>query len=99
MTCQITKQRNYKIVSHAVGQVALGLIEQINREDRERFINAKTIDTQIQSPYVEKKYVEDLIAKFDVRQAKAASTPIAPNLKVTKEAAPLTEEERQEMKS
>ncbi|KAG7199892.1 hypothetical protein KM043_014338 [Ampulex compressa] len=47
----------------------------------------------------QKKYVEDLIAKFDMEQAKAASTPIEPNLKVTKEASPSTEEERQEIKN
>ncbi|KAL0117638.1 hypothetical protein PUN28_008790 [Cardiocondyla obscurior] len=47
----------------------------------------------------QKKYIEDLIEKFDIKQAKEASTPIKPNLKITKEASPSTEEERQEMKN
>ena len=47
----------------------------------------------------QKKYVEDLIEKFDMEQAKAVSTPIEPNLKITKEASPSTEEERPEMRN
>jgi len=47
----------------------------------------------------QEKYIEELLEKFDMKHAKTASTPIDPNLKITKEMCPTTEDERQEMKN
>jgi len=47
----------------------------------------------------QKKYVEELLEKFDMKHAKTVSTPIDPNLKITKEMCPTMEDERQEMKN
>lgn len=43
------------------------------------------------------KYIKELIEKFNMEYAKAVSTPIESNLKITKEMCPTTENERQEM--
>jgi len=47
----------------------------------------------------QKKYIEELLEKFDMKHAKTASTPMDPNLKITKEMCPTTEDERLEMKN
>jgi hypothetical protein len=47
----------------------------------------------------QERYVEELIAKFNMQDAKIASTPIDPCTKLTKEMSPTTEEEKQEMKN
>lgn len=47
----------------------------------------------------QKKYIEELLEKFNMKIAKTVSTPIDPNLKITKEMSPTTEDEREEMKN
>lgn len=47
----------------------------------------------------QKKYIEDLLQKFNMEGAKSVSTPIESNLKMTKEMCPSTDEERNEMKN
>lgn len=47
----------------------------------------------------QEKYIEDLLEKFNMKHAITVSTPMDPNLKITKEMSPSTEEERQEMQS
>lgn len=47
----------------------------------------------------QKKYVEKLIAEFNVENAKIAPTPLEPSVKITKEMCPNSEEEREEMRN
>lgn len=47
----------------------------------------------------QKKYIEELIAKFNMEDAKTISTPLEVNIKITKEASPRSEDERAEMKN
>jgi hypothetical protein len=47
----------------------------------------------------QERYVEELIAKFNMQDAKIAPTPIDPCTKLTKEMSPTTEEEKQERKN
>ena len=45
----------------------------------------------------QRKYTEELIAKFNMENAKTVSTPMEVNTKITKEMSPKSEEERAEM--
>lgn len=47
----------------------------------------------------QKKYIEELIANFNMKDAKTISTPLEVNIKITKEASPRSEDERAEMKN
>lgn len=47
----------------------------------------------------QKKYIKDLIEKFNMEQAKSVSTPIESNIKITKEMCPTTEDEKREMEN
>lgn len=47
----------------------------------------------------QKKYIEDLIAKFNMEDAKTVSTPMETNTRITKESSPRSEDERAEMKN
>ena len=45
----------------------------------------------------QKKYTNELVARFNMQNAKKVSTPIESNAKISKEMRPLNEEERKEM--
>lgn len=47
----------------------------------------------------QKKYVEELLAKFNMENAKTATTPLEPSIKITKEMSPISDEEKEEMKN
>lgn len=47
----------------------------------------------------QKKYIEELKTKFNMENAKTASTPLEANAKVTKDMSPKSENERSEMKN
>jgi ATP-binding cassette subfamily B (MDR/TAP) protein 1 len=47
----------------------------------------------------QKRYVNELLEKFNMEQAKTVSIPIESNLKITKEMSPTTEEEKYHMKN
>lgn len=46
----------------------------------------------------QKKYIKELVAKFNMEDAKPTSTPMETNMKITKEMSPKSEDERAEMK-
>lgn len=48
---------------------------------------------------LQKKYVEELLAKFNMENAKTATTPLEPSIKITKEMSPISDEEKEEMKN
>jgi len=47
----------------------------------------------------QEKYVDELLAKFNMEDAKTASTPIESNIKITRDMDPNSEGEREEMKN
>lgn len=47
----------------------------------------------------QKRYIEELIARFNMENAKTVSTPIEANTRITKKTSPRTEEERTNMKN
>lgn len=46
----------------------------------------------------QKKYIKELVSKFNMEDAKSTSTPMETNMKVTKEMSPKSENERADMK-
>lgn len=69
-----------------LGQISNSLGINLQREDATGMIRL-----------LQKRYVEDLLIKFDMDRAKTALTPIESNLKITRKMCPTTEDERQEM--
>ncbi|CAK9820302.1 Retrovirus-related Pol polyprotein from transposon TNT 1-94 [Anthophora plagiata] len=95
----ILASKNIKVLE----EIKLNLMSAFKMVDLGQISNILGINIKRDGPtgkirLTQKKYIEDLIRRFNMEDAKTAPTPIEPNMKIIKETSPMSEEEKSEMK-